>query len=164
VSWGWQVSKTTSVADDREAIRTLINRSGRHLDNQAYDDFISLFAPDGRYRLEADSQEIGQRMTWLALSRDELAALLAESPQHVHDLAARNHLVTVDEINFSGETAQAFSSFAVFRTDQDGLSEVYAVGEYQDALTRDQGDDWLIADRLTLVRTRMFRTPTPMPL
>ena len=151
-------------AEYREVIRTLISRSGRYLDQHAYQDFIQLFAPAGTYTLEADSEELSQRMTWLSMPRDELAALLEESPQHVHDLATRTHQVSVDEIALNGETAEAQSTFAVFRTDQTGQTQVYAVGHYRDQLARDGDGDWRIHERRTRVTTRMLRTPTPMPL
>lgn len=151
--------------DDREAIRTLIGRAARFLDDGRFADFIGLFSDDGHYVLEADSDEIGRRMTWLDMPRDELAALLEESPQHVHDLASRKHMVSVEEIRFSddGAEAQTLSGFSVFRTDIDGRSEVYAVGDYKDTLHRN-GDDWRITTRRVVVQTRMFRTPTPTPL
>lgn len=134
------------------------------MDRKKYDDYIALFAADGTYALQADSDEIGQRMTWLEMERDELAALLEESPQHVHDMAARTHLVSVDEITMDGaDAAEARSTFAVFRTDAAGVSQVYAVGQYDDRLIRN-GTDWRIARRRVLVQTRMFRTPTPTPL
>lgn len=150
--------------EDREEIRTLISRSGRFLDDHAYADFIDLLTPDGSYTLEADSEEIGQRMIWLSMPRDELGALLEESPQHIHDLATRTHQVNVDEIEINGETADAQSTFSVFRTDQNGLTQIYAVGRYNDHLVRNGSGDWRIQERRARVTTRMFRTPTPMPL
>ena len=155
----------TGATEDREGIRTLTSRSARFLNEGRFADFIALFAEDGRYLLEAESAEIGKRMTWLDLSSVELDALLEESPQHVHDLAGRKHMVTVEEIDFSdgGDRADVLSGFAVFRTDIDGRTEVYAVGNYADTLRR-TGDGWRIATRRVIVETRMFRTPTPTPL
>ena len=159
------VSDATHPAEHREAIRTLISRSARLMDAKQYDDYIALYAEDGAYALQADSDEIGQRMTWLEMERDELAALLEESPQHVHDMAARTHMVSVDEIALDGGggVAEARSTFAVFRTDAAGVTQVYAVGRYDDRLVRN-GADWRIAERRVQVQTRMFRTPTPTPL
>ena len=150
--------------EDREKIRTLIARSGRNLDTGDYAAFIDLFVPEGHYTLEAKSPEIGADMSWLSLESKELAALLDESSQHVHDLAERSHFITTDEIVFDGEEARAVSSFAVFRTDQEGRTGVYAVGSYVDRLVWTSESGWKIADRRARVRTTMFRTPTPMPL
>ena len=159
------MSSSPDPAEDREAIRLLTSRSVRLLNAGRFAEFIDLFAPGGRYVLEADSAEIGKTMIWLDLSRDELNALLEESPQHVHDLAARKHMVAVEEFDFAEDrdTASTLSSFSVFRTDIDGRTDVYAVGSYEDSLVRID-DDWRIAHRRARVQTRMFRTPTPTPL
>ena len=139
--------------EEREAIRALVTRSARLLDAEHFDEFIALFAADGRYALIADGPELGRTMTWLELARDELAALLAEAPQHVYDLARRAHLVTVDEIVLDGARATARSTFAVFRTTADGT--------YDDTLVRD-GDIWRLGQRTATVQTRMFTMPTPL--
>ena len=159
-SWVTPVSED---AENIEAIRRLVAQSARRLDSGLFSDYVDLFTDDGTYVLQADSTEIGSTMIWLDLSLDELSALVEESPQHVHDLAGRTHMVTVDDVQIDGETATGRSTFAVFRTDQSGRSEVYAVGYYDDQLRR-QSDGWRIAARRVRSQTRMFRTPTPMPL
>ena len=152
-------------AEDREAIRALVARSGQLLDAGEYGAYTELFSADAAYTLEADSPEIGRRMVWLHLDRDAMAQLLAEAPQHVHDLAGRTHLITVDAIEFDEEMAHAAvrSTFAVFRTTPEGVSAVYAVGSYSDRMER-SGPNWLISSRNVKVATRMFAAPTPMPL
>lgn len=151
-------------AAEHESIRALLARSGRLLDAGDYPGFIELFQADATYTLEADGPEIGKTMRWLDLSRDELARLLAEEPQHVHDLAERTHMVATDAIDVAtDDTATAVSTFAVFRTSGMGVTSVYAVGSYDDRLSR-TGRGWLIASRRVMVKTRMFQTPTPLPL
>ena len=159
------VNKEQTKLEDRETIRTLISSSVKFLDEGNYAQFTELFLKNGRYLLVARSDEIGRDMTWLDMSRDELVALLEESHQHVHDLAERMHIVSVDQILLDGldNSAQVQSSFAVFRTDTAGNTQVYAVGRYRDSLERD-GKDWRIKERCVNVQTRMFRTPTPTPL
>ena len=153
----------SSAAEDREAIRKLISDSVRSLDAREFSAFIELFASGATYALEADGLERGARMTWLRLDRDELAMLLSEASQHVHDLADRMHMVTVDDIALDGDAAIARSTFAVFRTTPEGVTAVYAVGDYDDVLARD-GETWRFAARTARVRTRMFASPTPTPL
>jgi 3-phenylpropionate/cinnamic acid dioxygenase small subunit len=148
-----------------EHIRLVISKSASYLDEQNYTGFVQLFSENARYILEARSSEIGEEMNWLDLSRDELSALLEESPQHIHDLAERMHLISVDEIiiDTSGDTANVKSTFSVFRTDTAGITQVYAVGRYYDSLLNME-NVWRIKERIVKVQTRMFRTPTPTPL
>ena len=151
--------------EDRENIRLVISKSGSLLDECNYGEYINLFSKNGRYILEAESSEIGEKMNWLDMPRDELLALLEESSQHVHDLAERMHIVGVDEILFDGQgdVAKVTSSFCTYRTDTSGLTQVYAVGRYYDNLIKIK-EDWKIRERKVKVQTRMFRTPTPKPL
>ena len=159
------VNKEQTKQEDRETIRNLISSSTKFLDEGNYAQFTDLFMENGRYLLVARSDEIGRDMTWLDMSRVELMDLLEESHQHVHDLAKRMHIVSVDQILFGelDNSAQVQSSFAVFRTDTTGNTEVYAVGRYCDNLERN-GEDWRIKKRCVNVETRIFRTPTPTPL
>ena len=152
-------------AEEREAIRALVARSGHLLDAGEYGAYVELYSADATYTLESDSPEIGRRMTWLHLDRDAMVQLLAEAPQHVHDLADRTHMITVDAIEFDEglEHAAVRSTFAVFRTTQEGVSAVYAVGSYRDSMAR-YGSNWLISSRNVKVGTRMFASPTPVPL
>ena len=159
------MNKEQTKLEDQETIRTLISNSAKFLDDENYAQFTELFLKNGRYLLVARSDEIGRDMTWLDMSRDELVALLEESHQHVHDLAKRMHIVSVDQIMFDelDNSAQVQSSFAVFRTDTAGNTEVYAVGRYCDNLERN-GEVWRIKKRCVNVEPRIFRTPTPIPL
>lgn len=149
--------------DDRDEIRRLISRSVRCLDDDRFADFVSLFTDDALYRMTATSREIGRDMDWLVADRGELSALLDELPRHVRDPAERLHMVTIDEIALDGARARAESSFAVYRTDIDGASQLYAVGRYEDEL-RFEGGGWKLSRRTVRLSTRQFVTPTPMPL
>ena len=152
-----------SRAEEREAIRDLIARSGRLLDTEAFEDFVALFAPDGLYEMKAYSPEIGRDMTWLSADRDELAGLLEELAEHVRDPSTRAHIISVDRIDLDGDDARARATFVVFRTDPRGETTLYAVGRYDDDLVRHNGA-WRLRRRTVTPQTRLFSTPTPTPL
>ena len=149
----------------REKVREKLLYSVRLLDSKQYDEFIKLFAENGRYILTAESKEIRHNMTWLDVSKTELAELLEESPKHIHDMAERTHILSVGELHLdaSNTTVIAESTFSVFRTAIDGRTQVYAVGYYNDELTL-INDEWKINQRHVKVQTRLFKTPTPTPL
>lgn len=149
--------------EERELVRELVTRSARLLDQGRWKEFVDLFARDGTYVLQAQSDEIGKDMTWLEAGREELSALFKEYPQHVRDKAHRTHLVAPEEIEISPGGGKALSTFAVFRTDLAGQSALYAVGHYEDELVLEDGA-WKLRCRKAKVTTRQFTTPTPMPL
>ena len=149
----------------KESVRERLLCSVRLLDSKRYDQFIELFTENGRYILSAESSEISRSMTWLDVSRSELAELLRESSKHVHDISERTHILSVDELSFgkSNTSVIAKSTFSVFRTENDGRTEIYAVGYYNDELLMLNGE-WKINQRHVKVQTRLFKTPTPTPL
>ena len=144
-------------------IRALVSRAARFLDGGAYDEFLELFTEDGRYCIEATSAELGRQMTWMDLDRAGLTALFNEYPDHVVDKATRLHLVTTGEVEITGDSCNALSTFAVFRTDLHGASALYAVGHYDDTFVR-QGQTWKLRSRRVRLETRQFTVPTPLPL
>ena len=149
--------------EQRERIRARVAGSARSLDACDFDGYIAHFAEGAEYAMEVATPEIKRDSTWLRADRAELARLLSESSQHIHDLAARFHLVTVDEIDIERETASSVSRFIVVRTDLQGRSNVYAVGTYDDEWIAGEGG-WMITRRTVRLQTRMMEAPTPMPL
>ena len=140
-------------------------RSGRFLDEGRFADYLELYAEDGRYQLEAHAAEIGRDMVWLSLNRAELAELFREWPLHVRDEAVRTHLANLEEVTLAraDAAANALSTFAVFRTDETGRSELYCVGRYEDELEAVAGA-WKLRRRRARLITRLLVTPTPLPL
>ncbi|HEX5370189.1 MAG TPA: nuclear transport factor 2 family protein [Dehalococcoidia bacterium] len=149
--------------EDREQVRALVVRAARLLDDGSWEKFLELLSRDATYVLQARSEELGKDMTWLEADRAELATLFKEYPQHIRDKGRRTHLVTPEEIETSSGAGKAFSTFAVFRTDLAGQSELYAVGHYEDELVLEDGA-WKLRCRRVKVTTRQFTTPTPLPL
>ncbi len=149
--------------EQRERVRARVALSARLLDACAFEDFTALFAQGAEYAIEVTTPEIKRNSTWLRADRAELARLLSESSQHIHDLAARFHLVSVEEIDIERDTASSLSRFIVLRTDLQGRSNVYAVGAYEDEWIAGE-EGWLIARRTVRLQTRMMEAPTPMPL
>jgi 3-phenylpropionate/cinnamic acid dioxygenase small subunit len=148
---------------DKEAIRALIQETASLLDREDLAGWLALFGADAEYELTAYGPEIRASMTWWKSTRDELAKILEEVPQHVRDAGRRLHLVTPISISIAGGTASAASHFAVLRTDRDGHTDVYATGRYEDEMVR-QGDRWRYARHRCVLDTRMLESGTHIPL
>ncbi len=151
-----------SDSDKRERLRSLVARSGRLLDDGAFDAYVGLYAGDGRYSMTAKAPELPQPMTWMALSRDELGSLFESLPSHEWDLGERLHLISVDEIEL-GDVATVQSTFCVVRIDAGGRQELYASGRYTDRW-RMEGSDWRLAEREARIANRLWTAPSPIPL
>lgn len=159
------MSEAGALADvaDKEAIRDLIQHAAARLDDEALEAWLDLFAAESEYELTTYGPEIRYSMTWWKSTRDELKSLLDEVHQHVRDPGRRRHVVSPVSIAVDGDQAAAMSHFAVFRTDQDGHSAVYAVGRYEDSLVK-QGGRWLYRSHRAVLDTRMLDMFTHLPL
>lgn len=150
-------------AESFEELRRLIHRSGRCLDDRDYDDFVDLFAPDGNYRIEVKAPEISERMTWMALDRDELRQRFESAPQQEWRQMELTHQVSVDSIDISGEIATTSATVSIFHTDDEGRTQCYAVGRYEDIWRRIE-DAWRLSLRVVDLRTRLLPVPAPIPI
>ena len=148
---------------EHEQMRRRIHHSGRCLDDRDYDGFVDLFAPDGAYRIEVDAPEMKTRMTWMTLDRDELQQRFQSAPEQVWRNIETTHLIAVDTIDFDDDTAKTSATVSIFRTDDEGRTQVYAVGRYEDAWQRIE-NEWRISLRVLDLRTRLLPGPAPLPL
>lgn len=146
----------------RETLRGLVGRSGRMLDDGAFDAYVDLYAETGRYTMTAKAPELAEPMTWMALTRDELRSLFDSLPSHEWDIGERLHLIAVDDIEI-GDAATVWSTFCVLRIDGSGRQELYASGRYTDRW-EPVGSDWRLADRDARIANRLWTAPSPIPL
>jgi len=146
-----------------EAVRGLIAETALRLDREDLAGWVGLFARDALYEIVAYSPEIRAETVWWRSDRGELEKLLEEVHQHVRDPARRLHLVTPMSVSVSGDAADAVSHFAAYRTLPDGESALYAVGRYEDRLTR-EGGAWRYASHRAVLDTRLLDAFTHLPL
>ena len=74
----------------------------------------------------------------------------------------RLHLVSPVTINIQDKEANSVSSFAIFRTTQDGVTQCYAVGQYEDTLVKGEGA-WRFLQRTVRLHTQVLETATHVP-
>ncbi len=148
---------------DRDAVFDLVRATAAKLDEEALADWLALFAPQSVYEIIAYGPEIKAQMSWWHSSRDELAAILEEIPEHVRDPGKRLHLVSPISAEVAGDRADALSHFAIMRTGRDGKTAVYAAGRYEDHLVR-PNRRWLYERHRVVLDTRILEPFTHLPL
>jgi len=144
------------VAGARDAIVELINRSCRFLDQNRFENWLELFADQGRYRVQtAENVDAGYDFNLILL---EGKAQMAEwigviTNFHQAEPSRTIHVLSGQDIEFIGEDeALSWTGFAAFRTATDGISQLFCVGEYHDKLVR-VAARWLIQSREVLLHT-----------
>ena len=150
-------------ASDRD-IGALVYRSCLLLDAEKFDDYLALCSADFRYRVKAESPELGREMTWLDLDREELAGLLENVPNHVRLPGRFTRQASVYTIERDqGGAAAVTTSLIVVYTDLDGASRMFASGRYLDtvALT---GATPALSSRTVQLDTRDLGAGSHVPL
>lgn len=127
---------------EERAITRLIQNYCRIVDEQRYKDWFAQFTQDGIYSAINVENLRDQGMT---LFTDRGMNALMERASFWLGLwqVDRNkmtHLVSnimVDTLD--ADSANVNSRFVIYRTDRDGLTQLYATGEYNDRLAKEDG-------------------------
>ena len=146
-------------------IGALVYRTCLLLDAERFDDYLALCSADFRYRVKADSPDLGKEMTWLDLDRDELADLLENVANHVRlpGRFTRHATVYAIERDDDGARAAVTTSLIVVYTDLDGVSRLFASGRYLDTVAL-AGPAPLLASRTVWLDTRDLGPGSHVPL
>jgi 3-phenylpropionate/cinnamic acid dioxygenase small subunit len=147
------------VTADRLAFYDLFARYGALLDAARYDDWLALFAADCRYQIvprENFERGLPAGLVFCdsrAILEDRILALREANKYNIHTDRHLIGLPLLVEESPGGLVVEA--PFAVYQTDQEGATRLFATGLYRDRLVP---QSLLIADKLVLLDT--FAVPT----
>jgi anthranilate 1,2-dioxygenase small subunit len=146
---------------DRHQLYDLIVEYGALLDAGEYDDWLGLFAENCRYQvLPRENADAGLPAALIfcdsrAVLEDRIRALREANKYNIH---TDRHLIGLPRIlrdEAGGIDIEA--SFAVFQTDQEGATALFAAGLYRDRLVTADGR-LRISNKLVLLDT--FAVPS----
>ena len=152
---------------DRLAVQDLLAEYGGLLDLGRYDDWLGLFAAECRYSVvPRENYDQGLPVALIlcdnrGMLEDRIMALREANKYNIH---IDRHLIGLPRI--AGEQAggiEVEAPFAVYQTDQEGETRLFATGLYRDRLTR-QGEALRITDKLVLLDTSAVPTLLATPL
>jgi salicylate 5-hydroxylase small subunit len=148
---------------DFAAACALVQKTAMLLDDEKFDEWITLFDAEGCYELSAYSTEIRRWMTWQLSDRPALEKLLQDVDEHVRDTARRRHVVGMPLLELEADRGRMTSHFSLFRTTPDGQSSLYMVGRYEDRIVKRSGT-WRYASHKVIVDTRVLDVFTHVPV
>jgi anthranilate 1,2-dioxygenase small subunit len=146
---------------DRAAIHDLLAEYGALLDMAKYGEWLGLFAAECRYNVVSrENYDRGLPAALIfcdsrAVLEDRIRALREANKYNIH---TDRHLIGLPRLlapDAEGPTVEA--PFAVFQTDQEGETRLFATGLYRDRLVA-VGGMLKIRDKLVLLDT--FAVPT----
>ena len=143
---------------DRAAVFDLLAEYGALIDTANFDEWLGLFAEECRYRIvprENFDRGLPAALVFCdsrAMLEDRIRALQEANKYNIH---TDRHIVGLPRISDDGLMVEA--PFAVFQTDQEGETRLFATGLYRDRL-EPVGQHLKIRDKLILLDT--FAVPT----
>jgi anthranilate 1,2-dioxygenase small subunit len=146
------------VKADRAAICDLLAEYGALIDMAKFDEWLDLFAAECRYQIvprENFDRGLPAALVFCdsrAMLEDRIRALREANKYNIH---TDRHVIGLPRVLDNGCTVEA--PFAVFQTDQEGETRLFATGLYRDRL-ESSGPRLKIRDKLVLLDT--FAVPT----
>jgi anthranilate 1,2-dioxygenase small subunit len=143
---------------DHAAVYDLFAEYGALIDMAKFDEWLDLFAEECRYRIiprENLDRGLPAALVFCdsrAMLEDRIRALREANKYNIH---TNRHVIGLPRILDDGLAAEA--PFAVYQTDQEGETRLFATGLYRDRLVR-VGSRLKIRDKLILLDT--FAVPT----
>jgi anthranilate 1,2-dioxygenase small subunit len=143
---------------ERAAVYDLFAEYGALIDKAKFDEWLDLFAEECRYQIiprENFDRGLAAALVFCdsrAVLEDRLWALREANKYNIH---IDRHVIGLPRILDDGLTAEA--PFAVYQTDQEGETRLFATGLYRDRLVPIRGR-LKICDKLVLLDT--FAVPT----
>ena len=152
---------TPNPAGDRALIHDLLAEYGALLDAEKYDEWLGLFAAECRYNvMPRENYDRGLPAALIfcdsrAMLEDRIRALREANKFNIH---TDRHLIGLPRIISSeADGLEIEAPFAVYQTDQEGETRLFATGLYRDRLAASQGGP-RIRDKLILLDT--FAVPS----
>jgi anthranilate 1,2-dioxygenase small subunit len=143
---------------DRAAVCELLAEYGALIDTAKFDDWLGLFAEECRYQIvPRENYDRGLPAALIfcdsrAVLEDRIRALCEANKYNIH---ADRHIIGLPRILDDGPAVEA--PFAVYQTDQEGETRLFATGLYRDRLEAG-GRGLKIRDKLILLDT--FAVPS----
>jgi len=159
--------------DVPNAVRDTIYKACLLLDDQKWNEWLSLCDDDFEYSVTAYSPEVRQDMVYLSGNRKDLSSMLGMLPKHNtdHSPLKRHTTVYSIDVDAGGKTAKAVSSVLIYQDMLDGINShldsgenrLFAVGRYIDSFHIDGGEA-RFASREVRLETRRLDKGSHWPL
>ncbi len=132
-----------------EAVKDAIYRSCLLLDDEKWEEWLSLCDDGFQYSIKAFSPEINYDMIYFSADRNHLSTMTEQLPKHNtdHSPLKRHSVVYTVDVGEDGKTATAVTSLVVYQNMLDGINShldsgenhLFLVGRYVDKLKVDNG-------------------------
>jgi len=150
-------------AEKKIQLSEVLVSTGHFLDAADYDSYLDLFCDDAEYQVVSYVPEIASEDVWMDYTKSELQHLLNEEPYHHWNTGQRTHFISTPLFENTTPEVSTLASVVIYRTDTDGRTDIYAVGQYKDNWIESKLG-WRLKKRVLHLATRDLVPPSAIPL
>ena len=148
----------------KQAIEELLYKSTRLIDDENFRDFLELCGPDFTYTISTFSDELGTDMIWWHKDKEGMAHAVSNANNHERYTGTlRRHVSMVRIVASDDGCHDVESAVAVYHTEVNGVTSLYAVGLYNDKISV-QGETARFLKRETVLDTRRLTHGPHIPV
>lgn len=148
---------------NNNSIIELIYDASSLLDEENFDQWLELCSSDFGYRITAFSDELGKPMTWMQQDKSGMAHVFSNVRNHERYSGRLRRHVSMPRISINGEVASVASVVAVYHTETNGATQLYAIARYRDVVKEITGRMFL-AEREVYLDTRRLPFGSHVPI
>ncbi|MEA2896813.1 MAG: anthranilate 1,2-dioxygenase small subunit [Bradyrhizobium sp.] len=152
---------------DLFAAYSLLAQYGFLVDSGKYEEWLDLFSPRCSYYVKPrENHELGLDAALIycdsrSMLEDRIQALRIASKYNIHN---DRHIIGLPRIVSNGSDGISVEApFAVYQTEQEGDTRLFATGLYRDRLER-SGQDFKISEKMVLVDSFAIQSLLATPL
>ncbi len=152
---------------DLFAVHDVLAQYGFLVDSGKYEEWLDLFSPRCSYYVKPrENHELGLAASLIycdsrAMLEDRIQALRIASKYNIHN---DRHIIGLPRIVSNGADGISIEApFAVYQTEQEGDTRLFATGLYRDRLER-SGQELKISEKMVLVDSFAIQSLLATPL
>lgn len=148
----------------KDEVIDLIYSSCALLDEERFDEWLKLCAHEFSYLITTYSDELGRHMTWMNQDKSGMAHVFENVRNHERYTGRlRRHVTMLRVTTDEAKRASVQSAVAVYHTESNGVSQLYAIGSYHDEVKNIEGQ-LLLVKREVVLDTRRLAFGSHVPV
>lgn len=133
-----------------------IYRTCELLDRENFDEWLDLCGTEFKYLITTFSDELGHEMTWMVQDKPGMAHVFSNVENHERYTGKlRRHVSMARVVLHDARRASVESAVAVYHTELNGVSQLYAIGTYKDEIHDIDGRLRLVSRHVVLDTRRL---------
>ncbi|WP_311969782.1 aromatic-ring-hydroxylating dioxygenase subunit beta [Pseudomonas baltica] len=137
--------------DDYFQLQRLLDLYARLIDEDRLEEWVELFSPEGRYEI-ISRENLAQGFAlplMLCENRNQIAdRVMSLRKANIYNIHTDRHIISQLHVERSAEGWCVGANFALFQTNQEGVSSLYSVGRYDDLVRPVDGRLMFISKRV----------------